>query len=382
MLTVENVVPYLITRGVVSPADVTDGRLRIEDLTRRNRSFKIVIAGEGGFLAKQPRNHREDMLVESVEREAAILNLLAHDDTLDEFRPYAPEVVDHDRASTILVTRLVHPATSMTKLYLNGGRIQFPIEAGESAARLLAKFHTAGERALSAGRLNGLLRARETPLALNIASYIDNRRRVGDDLAAQVLRELEASALAPGGELAKKAAAAFTAHDGVVHGDARWENFLLTHGTSPGGYLNLRLIDWELILRGDPAYDLVSYIGEHYRFWLMLIKPDGVSRTEDLPARQAFDLATTHEGTQALLQRYAATRVLSPEATAALVDRIRLYMPFYLTLIAWELCLASAMITTTESIPVRARSALEAANACAKEPAAATQRLFGLEVPR
>ena len=44
----------------------------------------------------------------------------------------------------------------------------------------------------------------------------------------------------------------------------------------PRGNLNLRLIDWELVCRGDALYDVASWFGEYVRFWLTVGTYQGI----------------------------------------------------------------------------------------------------------
>ena len=86
-----------------------DERLRLEDRSRRNRNFKVVRADGTGLLVKQGADEHARG---TVRVEARLLAAIRRNPSLARVRWLAPEHVASDEG--LLVTRLVHPATSTT----------------------------------------------------------------------------------------------------------------------------------------------------------------------------------------------------------------------------------------------------------------------------
>jgi aminoglycoside phosphotransferase (APT) family kinase protein len=55
----------------------------------------------------------------------------------------------------------------------------------------------------------------------------------------------------------------------LIHGDLRFDNILVANASS--GSTDLKLVDWELCQRGDPAWDVAWIIAGLVRIWLHTI---------------------------------------------------------------------------------------------------------------
>jgi hypothetical protein len=55
----------------------------------------------------------------------------------------------------------------------------------------------------------------------------------------------------------------------LVHGDIKWENWVLVRPAAPGRKSHLRLVDWELAGLGDPCWDTGSVFSSYLSFWLL-----------------------------------------------------------------------------------------------------------------
>ena len=365
-LTIDRVLPYLLERGLVRSSDVVDGHaFRVQDRTRRNRNF-LVNATSGSLLVKQAGSAFDPESVETLDIEASLLRAVAVDDVLTPVRWFAPRFVYHDPDSHVLVLEQVRPATSLTKFHLGGGTIDFAVESAITAGRIIARFHRAMKDALRVGALGELPLAQ--PFAFNVPEYVRNLVNAGDPVASAFGAAVEATDLF---DDSIQAQTAWTAGDGVVHGDVRWDNFLVTSGSAPGDNMNLRLIDWELTRRGDEYWDVVAYLAEYLRYWAM--SASMLSSDPEAEAASAFTFAECHASADAFVGAYARARRLGREGHQELLDRIGVYLPYALAVVAFE--------TTQQQseLPLAARLLVDKAAYCRTQPGNALRDWFGLE---
>jgi hypothetical protein len=55
----------------------------------------------------------------------------------------------------------------------------------------------------------------------------------------------------------------------LTHNDLRWDNIVVARDSDS----DLQLIDWELVGRGDPCWDIGTFVSEYLSFWVYSIPP-------------------------------------------------------------------------------------------------------------
>ncbi len=358
-LTLSGAVPWLIGRKLVPARAVVDAqgdRVEARDYTRRNRNVKVLVPGREGVLLKQAMDPASPELADGLAREAAVLRAIAREPTLAPLRRVTPRFLRFERRHALLATGLVHPATTLLRYAQTREPGVFPLEPARTVGHVLARVRVAGERAAREGRLRFL--PREGPAALGIPAALE-RRAKADPHAAALRDALKGEALWTH---------ALPAGNALVHGDARWDNFLLTAGAGPGGDLNVRLVDWEMARRGDPAWDLGYALAEHVRFWLV----EGAAEDADDPARFAATARfgpETWRAAAAEMERAYATRARVP------VDDLRpavlRLLPLLLAVHAYEALPAAAQRPRLPLLAARLASEAH------RDPQASAARLLG-----
>jgi hypothetical protein len=356
---------FLLEAQLLSPADAVDGRLLCEDRSRRNRNFKVIAPSGQNLLVKQAGSEEAR---QTLQTEARLLEATLQHPDLRELRAWAPKFVHADLHEGLLVTELVHPATSLTNLHLNRGRPTFGVGSARAVAAAVATYGEAGGAALRAGRFGDLRLTR--PFAWEILERSSSRAREGRALQKAFVDLVHAST-----HLFDHLGALDAAYqEGVdlVHGDARWDNFLVTHGDGPEGLLNLRLIDWEFAGRGDGAWDVAFLLAEYVRFWLNQTHGRAVGNEADLAEATGIAPAAWHESAQALLRAYLERRGLVGAQRAAFLDRIALYLPTALMVAPWE------ALQNKTTLPDVTRVGVAIAARVAENPSREIRRLWGV----
>ena len=248
-LTEAGLVRYLLDCALIDRKIVVDGSFMAIPASRRNRNFRIE-AGDRGLFVKQAGAHRA-MSQASLAREAAFYWLAATAAPFADLAPNVPGYVHYDAARTILILEAVPGALSPHRQQsLQRG---FPPELGEATARALLRFRQF--RRANAEPYAELIPP-EQPWVLSVLQAEAQGglpQNPGTAYMLDVIRRF------PGFERALARLRDGWAGDSLVHGDMKWDNCLLERGdvSKP------RLVDWEMVAWGDPAWDAGSLIQDY-----------------------------------------------------------------------------------------------------------------------
>lgn len=251
-VTPHNLVHFLLTRGYINAASVVHDRCRVEDFSSRNRCFKVSFAKSPGVFVKQARQSDATMKT-CIEIEAECLRLLARPAVQSTLSNHVPELVAFDKERTILCTSLIVDSQSLRTAQLADPKLRASL--AKSLGVLLAKFHTA----TVADMVDLLPKSAKhrVPTLLHGRSLVS---RPEDDPAGVYTRIQQYPEYA---RLVRETAA-YWQPDGLMHGDIRWDNILVSPGES--GPL-LSLIDWELAGGGDTAWDVAGVVQSYLIDW-------------------------------------------------------------------------------------------------------------------
>lgn len=363
-LTLDTLWQYLLEGHLVSAqALVEDPLFDIQDRSRRNTNL-AVLAGPDRLLVKQPRGGG-GAAASTVDMEARVLQIVTNDPVFEPVRWCIPAFHHYEPERHILVAELVHPATTLSKFFLNGGDIDLDAEAAGFVGRVMADVHQAFARAHRRGILPFVADARDTAFgwadaALSNWDNVEEGRR-------ELVRRLERSGVM---DLRAEAIQALKTRSTPVHNDPRWDNFILTSGGSRTRPLNLRMIDWETLRLGDAAHDVAFFINEFHRFWV------GSATFSDHEGqqvkRQLFDLEDSKPAVRAFLDAYLARRRITGDARLRFLARVRLYLPLVIVNMAVEMTQGQDRL-----LPGAAR-ALETARRIKEDRVAGAARFFGV----
>jgi aminoglycoside phosphotransferase (APT) family kinase protein len=247
MLDASEVAGYLLDRGLLSPRDVVDGRLRIVDSSRLHPVFVVTAGEDRCFVVK--------LGGAGVAREAAVLERLG----FDTHASYFPSLVTYDGSEGVLV---YDSAANARDLAAHHARGRFSCALAREAGRALALLH-----AVRAVALDGLPDA-PLPASSTLVHRPDlDTLRTLSAAAVDLTRAIQGFH-----ELCAELDELFASRseESAIHGDVRWDNLLAVRGASRR-WTRLQLIDWELCAVGDPAVDVGSFLGEYLRAWLLSI---------------------------------------------------------------------------------------------------------------
>ena len=255
-LSAENAVPYLVDRGVLTPADGRDAVAEFLGGGVSNIVIKVDVdgAGDRGLVLKQslPKLRVEDDWFadrKRIHRERAGIDYLVGNDYLagrhedaGGFRATwsVPRVVDEDRENFVFVMTAAPRDGANWKEQLLGGHID--VVVAERVGSMLGEIH-GSSMVVGADVPDGLeeFGDLECFVQLRIDPYHRATALAHPDLA-DVL-ESEASRMLPGVEDRRA----------LVHGDFSPKNIIVN---GQGNAAEVFLLDFEVVHLGNPVFDL------------------------------------------------------------------------------------------------------------------------------
>ncbi len=250
-ITAHNIVPYLIERGTVTAARVVHHNCRVENSSSRNRCFRIVFDSPPGVFVKQmPIN--ETGASNFLHIEAECLKLFQHDSFRQSVGQHTPRVHSFDATRHILAVELLQDSQSV-RVHGQTHPEQREMVAGLMGSSL-AKFHLPAVTAAlddlppaAQYRVPSILREHSALLGSHDTAGIGEKVRQFPEFSG-LLQSL----------------AEHWQCDGLMHGDIRWDNLLLSTNDPE----RLWIIDWELAGRGDTAWDVAGIVQAYLIDWI------------------------------------------------------------------------------------------------------------------
>lgn len=260
MLSQHDVVPYMLSRDLITSQCVVGGNVAILDNSRRNRNYRII-SPDGCYLLKQAVGSDR---IETLSREAAIYQQLFSGDQKNGIASHLPRFCAYDSEQHILILELIQDAETLREQQQRLGRASS--HAAKQIADALASLHrvklTSKEKTTTPRA--SVLSLHQPSLAsyrnisrgaLQLVEVIQKQKGLTDHLD-QLRHEWQPS--------------------GFIHGDIRAENFLipapLGRGKRPAeisrGKRPVKIVDFEFAGAGDAAWDVGSLFAEYLSFWL------------------------------------------------------------------------------------------------------------------
>jgi aminoglycoside phosphotransferase (APT) family kinase protein len=298
-----DVVPYLLDAGVLGNGA---RGLRVVDASRRNRVFVVSGSGSTAFVVKQSRTDADPALA----REASVLRDLAP----RGLGSLVPAVVAYDPARRILVLETEAEARNLREQY---ARRRFSTALARACGRALARLHRLPADAAGA-------RPAELDPAWPLSWHHPWLEQLSELSAAgiELLRLTQSSpdlcAALDGLRDSRRA-------ETLIHGDARWDNWIALPAAASRARTRIVIADWELAGPGDPCMDLGAVLGDYLLAWLESIPVvDGrdpgrmlshaqVPLARMRPSLRSFWTAYVEAGGEAMQQRavrFAAVRLI------------------------------------------------------------------------
>jgi len=137
-LSPENLIYYLLERGIVTRKSIVNGGVEISEIGRRNHNFRVKQRQGQGYFVKQVRRFDPDS-VRTLHAEAQCYELAAKNETFADIAEIVPHFHSYDQRRSVLITELLEDAVTITEHHVRNG--SFPVDVGEQLGRVFGNYH-------------------------------------------------------------------------------------------------------------------------------------------------------------------------------------------------------------------------------------------------
>lgn len=258
---------YLLDRGLVTRSAVVSGEVRVVDVSRRNRNFRVVGSGGLSLLVKQGIVRDGFSSIEREARAYRLLGGLTPSARASSAFPYAPRALAYDTRCDVLILEFLVAAPTMRRVHLTRRPPSRAVARLVGAA--LARLHRYAGTEVTHGSAENLLGYGE-PEVLSLRRPGLTLFRDFSSACVELVRLVQGNTDL--GENLTRLHQDWRT-DAMIHNDLRFDNVLLTR---PGGDSAVRrrrvtFVDWETAALGDAGWDIGTVIGEYLGEWLSSI---------------------------------------------------------------------------------------------------------------
>jgi 5-methylthioribose kinase len=248
----ENVVYYLLERGLVSTEVVVNGDFLIIPEKTRNNLFKVVTSSKNLFIKQS--EYFDAASTHILHREACAYEFIFSNPDFSKLASSQPEFFSFDKERNILVTEYITNTIDTHRYFLHNR--SFPVEISARQAQILAGYHSQPITHVDTSKFPRLI-----PWALQLTDHPADALFPGNPVNAELIRLIQQNAVLKELLLQLKNEWDFKS---FIHGDIKWVNFIL-HTSNPQ---QLHLIDWELADIGDPCWDVGGIFQSYLSAWI------------------------------------------------------------------------------------------------------------------
>ncbi len=278
MIDVDSAADYLLAEGLIERDAIIDGNLTIRSASRRNRNLRVETTHQIGYLLKQPYDPDQGAL--TLRREAQFYALCQQELAVEACA--LPRLVAYDDRQPLLVLELFLDAIPLHQEFRARTAPDALVGVMRAVGANLGTAHTAFRRLAHAPGLAWLSHERPWVLSANKPAL-----RLLATLSAanyQALRILQSQECL--GERLSGLSRDWQP-DTVIHNDLKADNILILPPRperEQRGPDAVRLVDWELVALGDPAWDVAAGLQNLVLFWL-----------SSMPLQEALDVSQLAE---------------------------------------------------------------------------------------
>jgi hypothetical protein len=254
------ITPYLLTHGLISPAQIVDGSYEIVDVSRRNNNFKVLVDSGPSLLIKQGVGTEK---AKTVADEARLYDLIRRMPAARGLTALLPVVRLYDRRENLLVLEVNTRAESLYEYHRRRKRCPRTLAAALGTG--LGRMHrlTAGSALFPSCRA---VFADHQPLAFFLPEPDASVYRFASSSGLELIKIVQGSSMLC--DLLQAARAEWRV-EALVHGDLRWDHCVAWARPGASRLTRITLVDWELAGMGDPAWDIGTVFSEYLSAWLL-----------------------------------------------------------------------------------------------------------------
>ena len=367
MLSLENSVPYLLERNLITLRSIVEGDLTVTNAARRNRNLRVARTDGPGYLLKQPDDPTLGGAF-TLGQEAQFYAFCQQEPAAASMQTFLPRMLHCDPEQSLLAVELFEDALPLWSYYQQFDASSFPAAVAGQLGRALGRLHdTFRAPGLAEDPRLAWLR-REPPWVMQVHKPGPEMLAVLSPANYQTLRILQTQEGLSGRldgllRLWKPQA--------VIHSDIKSDNVLVIPPRDGAALPEVRVIDWETVQIGDPAWDLAGALQDFILFWVSSMNQ--TTRTpEEMVSSARYPLPVLQTALRALWRGYrSAVRLTHAEANA-LIGKATVFSAARLIQSAYE------MAQNARDLPVGSVLMLQISANLLADPETGQVQLYGL----
>lgn len=352
-----DLVHYLLERGLLDRRAVVDGDVMVVEGVRRHHNYSVIRGDGSGLFVKQMQPD-QPFSAQTLQKEAACYVMMEDDPALEPIHELMPRFRSYDPDRSILVVELIANGANLTEVHRQANA--FPLEVARRVGELLARYHDVSSRELLP-RANAAIFQGTPPWILSF--HLMPRGSVQNLSAAngQFMTILQSY---PDFGVALDRVRNGWRRNALMHGDMKFDNVVLCRSDD-----SMHVVDWELTDVGDSAWDVASILQAYLTWWIATVQrvpsADGESDGAQYP------LESIQPAVHAFWETYASSRGFEAREAAAELERAVGYAGARMLQTVYE-SLAWASALTQHAV-----WQVQACMNILKQPAAAATDLLG-----
>lgn len=356
-------ISYLLRESLVRAESLVDDDLVVVDDSRRHRNYQVISRGGPSYFVKCGADPERSAALDREARNYRYLHSARAGLTA-----FVPGLRAYDRHRSLLVVELLPGGQDLRRYQSHPSR--FSTVLARSLGRALAAVHRArwGPGPAAGDEVPHESGARPT-LAAHLPGPAFVRAASGASIETMKIIQRHAGL---GAELERLQSG--WRGTAMIHGDARWENFIALPRTGASRRTRIKIVDWESGGIGDPCWDVGSVLGDYLSVWLTSIPVTISSPPERLVGLAGLPLSAMQPGIRAFWAAYARAMALHGPAAADTIVRAVRYAGARLVHAALEEAQSSARLTGTVVL------ILQLSHNILQRPEEAAAQLLGLPV--
>lgn len=263
MLQPSDVISILVLRRLIRKRLFVDGRVDIENVSRRNHNFRVVVKDGPSFLLKEGLDEERGR---SIAHEAETYRYLHAQRGTPGLREFLPALCASDAERNFLITRLPRQGRSLTQDILGTGR--FSRTGMRQLGTAMALLHRMTVPEAHSGTKAGAFSGWYPWVRQLYAPEVGEFREFTHAAVEMVTIVQQADELC---ERIDEACASWRHGACLIHSDVKFDNLVVIPVPGRARSARLFLTDWEHAALGDPAWDVGSVFCECLVWWLYAI---------------------------------------------------------------------------------------------------------------
>ncbi|HYM59888.1 MAG TPA: phosphotransferase [Thermoanaerobaculia bacterium] len=350
-----DLVHYLLERGLLDHRAIVDGDVVVVEGARRHHNYS-VLRRDGGLFVKQMQPDQA-FSAQTLQKEAACYAMMESDPALAPIHELMPRFRSYDPDRHILVMELIGGGENLTELHRRVG--EFPVDIARRVGELLARYHDVSSRELLP-RANAAIFQGQPPWILSF--HLSPRGSVQNLSAANGQFMAILQSYPDFGQALDRIRNGWR-RNALMHGDMKFDNIVVRADDG-----TMHVVDWELTDIGDSAWDVASILQAYLMWWIATLQRVPSNETTDIAQ---YPLEKIQPAIHAFWDAYVSSRGLGAGHAEAELERAVSYAGARMLQSVYE------SMAWAQSLTPQAVWQVQACINILKEPRAATTDLLG-----